>query len=168
MAKVVWLPEALQDVTRLYEFLAEKSLEAACRAADRIGYVARQLEQFPELGQPMDDGARRQVSPFWRRCVCDPISLRPRGERRDRARMAFSGAARKLAVCKLRKTAGTGDGGSWGCGTRVIGSRLTPPPRSAWTGPVRPSVRCSPLRPFHQLRVGHRNRKVRCCGPARV
>ena len=61
MPKVVWLPEALQDVARLYEFLAEKSPEAACKAADRIGYVARQLEHFPELGQPMEDGARRQV-----------------------------------------------------------------------------------------------------------
>ena len=61
MAKVVWLPEALEDVTRLYEFLAEKSPEAACKAADRIGYAARQLEQYPELGQPMEDGARRQA-----------------------------------------------------------------------------------------------------------
>ena len=28
---------------------------------ERIGYVARKLEQFPELGQPMEDGARRQA-----------------------------------------------------------------------------------------------------------
>jgi plasmid stabilization system protein ParE len=61
MPKVVWLPEALQDVARMYEFLVEKSPEAACKAADRIGYAARQLEQFPELGQPMEDGARRQA-----------------------------------------------------------------------------------------------------------
>jgi plasmid stabilization system protein ParE len=61
MAKVVWLPESLQDVARLYESLAEKSPEAAWKAADRIGYVARQLEQYPDLGQPMEDGARRQV-----------------------------------------------------------------------------------------------------------
>jgi plasmid stabilization system protein ParE len=61
MANVVWLPEALQDVMRLYELVAERSPEAARRAAARIAYVARQLEQHPELGQPMDDGARRQV-----------------------------------------------------------------------------------------------------------
>ena len=61
MSKVVRLPEALQDVAQFCEFLAGKSPEAACKAADRIGYVARQLEQFPELGQPMADGARRQT-----------------------------------------------------------------------------------------------------------
>ena len=61
MAKVVWLPEALQDVVRLYEFLIEKSPEAAAKAAERIGHGARQLEHYPELGQPMEDGVRRQV-----------------------------------------------------------------------------------------------------------
>ena len=45
----------------MYEFLAEKSSEAACKAADRIRSVALQLEQYPEMGQPMEDGARRQV-----------------------------------------------------------------------------------------------------------
>lgn len=61
MARVVWLPEALQDVTRLYDFLADKSPEAARKAADRIGSAARQLEQYPDLGQPMGDDARRQI-----------------------------------------------------------------------------------------------------------
>lgn len=61
MAKVVWLPEALQDVTRLYGFLADKSPPAARKAAERIVYAARQLEQYPDLGQPMEDGARRQI-----------------------------------------------------------------------------------------------------------
>jgi toxin ParE1/3/4 len=61
VARVVWLPEALQDVTRLYDFLADKSPEAARKAADRIGYAARQLEQYPDLGQPMEDDPRRQI-----------------------------------------------------------------------------------------------------------
>jgi plasmid stabilization system protein ParE len=61
MAKVVWLPDALQDVARLHEFLVEKSPEAARKAAERIGHVARQLEQHPEMGQPMEDGVRRQA-----------------------------------------------------------------------------------------------------------
>ena len=61
MAKVVWLPEALQDVTRLYGFLADKSPQAARKAAERIVYAARQIEQYPDLGQPMDDGVRRQI-----------------------------------------------------------------------------------------------------------
>ena len=61
MAKVIWLPDALQDVARLHEFLAGKSHDAARKAAERIGHVARQLEQHPEMGQPMEDGVRRQV-----------------------------------------------------------------------------------------------------------
>jgi len=60
-AKVVWLPEALEDVAPLYDFLVGKNEQAARNAADRIAYVARQLEDFPDLGQPMQDGVRRQV-----------------------------------------------------------------------------------------------------------
>jgi plasmid stabilization system protein ParE len=58
---VVWLPEALEDPRRLHEFLATNSPEAAGKAIGRIALVARQLEEFPEIGQPMDDGVRRQV-----------------------------------------------------------------------------------------------------------
>ena len=61
MAKVASLTEALRDVARLHEFLIEKSPEAACKVAERIGHVARQLEQHPEMGQPMEDGVRWQV-----------------------------------------------------------------------------------------------------------
>jgi len=60
-AKVVWLPEALEDVARLYDFLAEKNEQSARNAADRIAYVARALEDFSDMGQPMQDGVRRQV-----------------------------------------------------------------------------------------------------------
>jgi plasmid stabilization system protein ParE len=58
---VVWLPEALEDPRRLHEFLATNNPEAAGKAIGRIALVARQLEEFPEIGQPMDDGVRRQV-----------------------------------------------------------------------------------------------------------
>jgi plasmid stabilization system protein ParE len=61
VATVVWLPEALEDVARLHDFLAEKNERAARTAAERIAYAARQLEKFPDIGQPMDDGVRRQV-----------------------------------------------------------------------------------------------------------
>ena len=60
-ATVVWLPEALQDVARLYGFLAEKNKLAARTAAARIARAARELEDFPDMGQPMQDGLRRQV-----------------------------------------------------------------------------------------------------------
>lgn len=55
------MPEALEDVFRLYDFLAERNPEAARRAAVAIKAQARQLEQAPESGSPMDDGERRQV-----------------------------------------------------------------------------------------------------------
>ena len=61
MAAVVWLPEALEDMARLYDFLAEKSPDAAKRAAICIRAAVKQLEQFPDAGVPMDDGARREV-----------------------------------------------------------------------------------------------------------
>jgi len=61
VANVVWLPEALEDVIRLYDFLAERNPEAARRAAVAIKAQARHLEQFPDSGSPMDDGERREV-----------------------------------------------------------------------------------------------------------
>jgi len=60
-AKVVWLPEALEDVARLYDFLVERNEQMARNAAVRIAHVARELENFPDMGQPMQDGLRRQV-----------------------------------------------------------------------------------------------------------
>ncbi len=61
MASVVWLPEALEDIARLYDFLAEKSPDAARRAALGIKAVAEKLAKFPAMGSPMNDGKHRQV-----------------------------------------------------------------------------------------------------------
>jgi plasmid stabilization system protein ParE len=61
VANVIWLPEALEDVVRLYDFLAERNPEAARRAAVAIKAQARHLEQSPDSGLPMNDGERRQV-----------------------------------------------------------------------------------------------------------
>ena len=61
MTAVVWLPEALDDVARLYNFLAEKNRDAARRAASGIRHAARHLQAFPDAGAPMDDGVRREV-----------------------------------------------------------------------------------------------------------
>jgi plasmid stabilization system protein ParE len=58
----MWLPEALEDIERLYGFLAEKNSQAAIDAVLCIQAAAIRLERFPELGAPMDDGSgRRQV-----------------------------------------------------------------------------------------------------------
>jgi plasmid stabilization system protein ParE len=61
VARVVWLAEALEDVRRLHELLATNNPEAARKAIGRVALVARQLEDFPEIGQPMEGGGRRQV-----------------------------------------------------------------------------------------------------------
>lgn len=62
MPTVIWLPEALEDIGRLYDFLAEKNSQAAANAMLCIQAAAVRLGHFPELGAPMnDDTERRQV-----------------------------------------------------------------------------------------------------------
>lgn len=59
---MIWLPEALADVERLYEFLREKNPTAAARAAQTIGEGARLLENAPQAGRPLnDDTGRREL-----------------------------------------------------------------------------------------------------------
>jgi plasmid stabilization system protein ParE len=62
MPALIWLPEALEDIGRLYDFLAEKNSPAAANAILCIQAAAVRLERFPELGAPMnDDSGRGQV-----------------------------------------------------------------------------------------------------------
>ena len=62
MPALIWLPEALEDIGRLNDFLAEKNPQAAADAVLCIQAAAVRLERFPELGAPMNDGTeRRQV-----------------------------------------------------------------------------------------------------------
>ena len=59
---MIWLPEALSDIERLYDFLSEKSPRAGRNALLCIQAAARQLEDFPEIGKPMADrSGRREV-----------------------------------------------------------------------------------------------------------
>lgn len=60
MPQVVWLPEALDDASRLFAFLNEKNPSAAARAAQAIRQGASSLSDFPELGRPMNDGTGRR------------------------------------------------------------------------------------------------------------
>jgi toxin ParE1/3/4 len=61
-----WLPEAIADVDRLYNFLKALDVRAANRALDCIQEAALRLQEHPELGRPMrDDRERREwVAPF--------------------------------------------------------------------------------------------------------
>lgn len=52
---VVWSPRSLECVQRLYNFLAEKDIDAAKAAAVLILKQAELLEKFPQAGRPAED-----------------------------------------------------------------------------------------------------------------
>jgi len=60
VASVVWLPEALADIERLYGFLFDTNPTAAKNAVVCIRAAAHRLEQFPEIGRRMDDDTERR------------------------------------------------------------------------------------------------------------
>ena len=64
--RVLWLPEALEDLGRFYGFLIEKDALAAERAILTISSSADKLQDLPQVGRPMgDDTDRREfVVPF--------------------------------------------------------------------------------------------------------
>lgn len=66
MSAVIWLPEALDDLARLHDFLEEKSAAAARQMAAALAEKARYLEKFPEAGRPMGNelAARELFVPF--------------------------------------------------------------------------------------------------------
>lgn len=57
MPRLVWSPESLADVQRLYRFLAAKSSEAAKRAVSAIRTEVQILAANPEIGRPAADMA---------------------------------------------------------------------------------------------------------------
>jgi toxin ParE1/3/4 len=65
MPDVKWLPEAVADLERLFQFL-KKNLQSARRAAGAIRNGADLLQSAPEIGRPMGDGTPRRelVVPF--------------------------------------------------------------------------------------------------------
>ena len=52
---VVWTPKAIEDIRRLYSFLAEKNSEAAKAAAALLLKQTELLEMFPYAGRPAED-----------------------------------------------------------------------------------------------------------------
>lgn len=52
---VIWSPRSLGCVQRLYNFLAEKDIDAAKTAAALILKQAELLERFPQAGRPAED-----------------------------------------------------------------------------------------------------------------
>lgn len=55
MPQLIWSPEALADVQRLYRFLAEKKPDAGRRAASVIRVEMQIIADYPDVGRPVDD-----------------------------------------------------------------------------------------------------------------
>ena len=54
MADIRWLPEALDDLKRLHEFIEPHSPDAAKRAVDTLIAAVGTLAEYPEKGRPWD------------------------------------------------------------------------------------------------------------------
>lgn len=55
MPRLIWTPQALVDVQRLYRFLASKNIDAARRAVQAIRQGVKVLTLQPGVGRPIDD-----------------------------------------------------------------------------------------------------------------
>lgn len=55
MPRLIWSPQALLDVQRLYRFLAPKNLDAAKRAVKAIRQGMTVLVHQPHIGRPVED-----------------------------------------------------------------------------------------------------------------
>ena len=67
MPRLIWAPQALQDVQRLYRFLAPRNQDAATRAVSAIRRGVQVLSLQPGLGRPvegMDEDFRDWIIDF--------------------------------------------------------------------------------------------------------
>jgi plasmid stabilization system protein ParE len=55
MPQIRWSPPALQDIARLYDFLAPNSPDAARRAIAAIRQGVKALVKHPEIGRPVEE-----------------------------------------------------------------------------------------------------------------
>ena len=61
MAQVIYVDEALLDLERLFDFVAEEDLEAATSAVRYIREAVELLERHPMIGRPAEHGMRELV-----------------------------------------------------------------------------------------------------------
>jgi plasmid stabilization system protein ParE len=55
VARLVWTPRALQDLARVYRFLAPKNRDAARRATRTIRQGVKMLSRHPQIGRPIEE-----------------------------------------------------------------------------------------------------------------
>jgi plasmid stabilization system protein ParE len=70
--KIRWTPEAVDDLARLYDFLAQHNPQAALRAVTALRNGVRQLVPYPQLGPPVPGFESRDV----RRLVIGAYEMR--------------------------------------------------------------------------------------------
>lgn len=58
--RLVWLPEASEDIQRVFDFLIDKDPLAATRMLERIRVGADTLLEFPRAGTRMDNDTERR------------------------------------------------------------------------------------------------------------
>lgn len=61
MAQVIYVDEALLDLERLFDFLAEQDLDAASRTIRHIREAVELLERHPVIVRPAEQGLRELV-----------------------------------------------------------------------------------------------------------
>jgi plasmid stabilization system protein ParE len=62
MARIKWLPEAIDDFERLYYFLLDNDVDAANKAANSILKGTDLLKDTPRIGRPMpDNDGKREI-----------------------------------------------------------------------------------------------------------
>lgn len=55
MRKLAWSDDAINDLVRVREFIAQENPDAAKRAAETIKETAKRLIQFPDIGKPVEE-----------------------------------------------------------------------------------------------------------------
>ena len=55
MSRLIWSPQALLDVQRLFRFLAGKNIDAAKRAIMAVRQAVKVLGHQPGIGRPIED-----------------------------------------------------------------------------------------------------------------
>lgn len=55
MPQLIWTPAALKDIERLYQFLAQKNVDAAKRAVQAIRSEMRIIAKQPHIGRPAQE-----------------------------------------------------------------------------------------------------------------
>ena len=58
---IYWMPLALSDLSRLYDFLAMKDRIAAAKVVSSLVQATQQLQEYPKIWEPLERFSPRDV-----------------------------------------------------------------------------------------------------------